>query len=642
MNNSGKLHNKEKSNTASKEENLNSFIEERFRYLIEAAPDAFFHGDKGGNFILVNSKASELTGYSREELLTMNMFELFESESLSHKPLRYDLLKTGQSVRTERKLVKKNGAILDIEMNSCALPDGTYESFIRDITERKKAEKELERQKSFFEQMYLQSATSTQILDRDGWCLRINPKLSTLFGVKPEHIEGRIYNIFQDAEIIKNGIDKKLKKILEEKATLSWEVGFDIGNAAESQSIIVKEKVLKWFTNKAYPILDPNGEVEYIIIQHEDITDIKIANENLKEMLAIFDGFLKNNPLYVFIKDRDLNLVHVSDNFSKLFDVSKEKALGQSSTKYLPDDHQNFIDDIDKDVLKTNKPRTYQTQYGGKDYYSLKFPIEIDGEVKYLAGFSIDITESEQIKNELKYAKEKAEAANNAKNVFLANMSHELRTPLVGILGYSDLLMKELTPPEHLEMAKGINRTGKRLLNTLSLVLDLSRIEADKFEINRSNIDVVALLKEVFINFKGGATAKELKYELSLHAESYSLHTDPEMIQVIFNNLFSNAIKFTNSGSIHISTEIEFIAEQKYFIIKISDSGIGMKEEEIPLIFEEFRQLSEGTTRSFPGTGLGLSITRKFVDMLNGKIEVTSEPNVGTTFIIKLPDLTSD
>ena len=119
---------------------LHDFDEVRYKNLIESAPDAFFHGDLAGSFILVNSKAAELTGYPKDELLKMNMRELFDNNSLKEKPLRYDLLKSGQNVTTERKMIKKDGSSIDVEMNSCALPDGSYESFIRDITERKKSE----------------------------------------------------------------------------------------------------------------------------------------------------------------------------------------------------------------------------------------------------------------------------------------------------------------------------------------------------------------------------------------------------------------------------------------------------------------------------------------------------------------------
>jgi len=483
----------------------------------------------------------------------------------------------------------------------------------------------------------LQSATSTQILDKDGWCLRINPKLSKLFGVRPENIEGKIYNIFKDKEIIANGIDHILRRVVEEKKTERWEVKFDIGKAADSQNIEVSNRSVKWFANKAYPILDIFGNVEYIIIQHEDITGKKQAEEKLFEMHEIFHHFLTKNPVYVYIKDKNLNVVHVSDNFGELFNISTSEVIGHRSTRFLPKEIADRIDEQDRKVLNENMSCEYSEENNGRFYYTHKFPIVINGEVKYIAGFSLDVTEREKAKLDIIRAKERAENANRAKTIFLANMSHELRTPLVGILGYSEMLVAEATDKVQKEMAMGINRTGRRLLNTLSMVLDLSRIEADRYEINIDYHDVILLLREIFVNFKGGAAAKNLTYSFKSHVEECDIKIDPEMFRIIFDNIFSNAIKFTREGKVDVITNEHKINNKKYIKITISDTGIGMKEEEIPLIFEEFKQLSEGTTREFPGTGLGLSITKKLVEMLDGLIEVKSEKGVGTEFIVYFP-----
>ncbi len=166
-----------------------------------------------------------------------------------------------------------------------------------DITDRKKIEKELSDQKRFFEQMFMQSSLSTQILDKDGWCERINPKLTELFGVESQDIEGGKYNIFKDDEIIRNGIDKKLNKVFKKGQTVDWEVYFDIGVAADSEGIAVKEKKKVWFNNWAYPIFEENGELSHVIIQHNDISDRKAAEEALsesQEQIKKFAAHLQN------------------------------------------------------------------------------------------------------------------------------------------------------------------------------------------------------------------------------------------------------------------------------------------------------------------------------------------------------------
>ncbi len=248
-----------------------------------------------------------------------------------------------------------------------------------------------------------------------------------------------------------------------------------------------------------------------------------------------------------------------------------------------------------------------------------------------------EVNTRKETEEKLIIEKNKAEAASKAKSVFLANMSHELRTPLTGILGYSDLLYNILDDEEMKDMAAGINRTGRRLLNTVSLVLDLSRIESDKSEIDYQPVDVIAELKEVYENFKGATFVKELSFKLNLHTNSFILNLDNSMLKVILDNLINNAIKFTRKGSVNIDTGIDIIDNKTYFCIKIEDTGIGIKENELPLVFEEFKQLSEGFTKDFQGSGLGLSITKKYVELLNGIIRVESTFGIGTTFTIYFP-----
>jgi len=194
---------------------------------------------------------------------------------------------------------------------------------------KKIIKEELEKQKSFFEQMFLQSATSTQILDKDGWCLRINPKLSELFGVKPEHIEGHVYNIFKDEEIKRNGIDKILEQVFREKQTASWEVHFDLGIASESQAIEIKKKKKAWYSNKAYPIVDQNGELLYVIIQHEDITERKHSEEAQRESEGQFRSLFENAILGLYRTTPDGRILKVNQALSKMLGYSSMEELAR-------------------------------------------------------------------------------------------------------------------------------------------------------------------------------------------------------------------------------------------------------------------------------------------------------------------------
>jgi len=248
-----------------------------------------------------------------------------------------------------------------------------------------------------------------------------------------------------------------------------------------------------------------------------------------------------------------------------------------------------------------------------------------------------EITERKRTEEDLLVAIDRVEAANKAKSVFLENMSHELRTPLVGILGYSNLLSSEVPTRELQDMAEGINRTGNRLLNTLSMVLDLARIESDKFEINITEIDVATELTEIYNNFKGAVAVKNIDFSLTLSANPKKVYTDSGMFKVIIENLVNNAIKFTKSGKINIESTFERDATKDFLIVNVIDTGIGIRKNELPIIFNEFKQLSEGTLKDFQGSGLGLSISKKFTEHLNGTLKVESEFGSGSKFSVKFP-----
>ncbi|MBV6511172.1 MAG: Sensor histidine kinase RcsC [Ignavibacteriaceae bacterium] len=247
-----------------------------------------------------------------------------------------------------------------------------------------------------------------------------------------------------------------------------------------------------------------------------------------------------------------------------------------------------------------------------------------------------EIENREKIEERLISAKEAAEEANRLKTSFLANMSHELRTPMTGILGYSELLVLEAHTNELKEMALTVRDSAQRLMRTLNLILDLSRIDSGKLNITRTHADLVEMINAVCVKMDTMARKKSLYLRVRTDYESVYCETDQQMFTQIIENLINNAIKYTEVGGVEVEITSEDIAGgRRDAVIMVKDTGIGIDEKHLDLIWEDFRQASEGHDRSFEGTGLGLSITKKFVERLNGKIHVTSTPGVGSKFEIR-------
>jgi signal transduction histidine kinase/CheY-like chemotaxis protein len=251
-------------------------------------------------------------------------------------------------------------------------------------------------------------------------------------------------------------------------------------------------------------------------------------------------------------------------------------------------------------------------------------------------GISVDVTDLRQREAELKKANAKAEAASTAKSAFLANMSHEIRTPLNGILGMAQVLNTDRLDPDQKEQVQAILDSGRTLMALLNDVLDLSKIEAGKVEISRTDADLPHVLKRLYRLWKPRADEKGLELRLSFDADLPDyLHFDTVRVQQCVSNLVSNAIKFTTEGRVEVFASSRELAGGEHLIrIRVTDSGIGMDEEAMGRLFGAFMQADESTSRRFGGTGLGLNISKKLCELMGGGITVKSEPGRGSEFLM--------
>jgi len=281
---------------------------------------------------------------------------------------------------------------------------------------------------------------------------------------------------------------------------------------------------------------------------------------------------------------------------------------------------------------------TYERQFDYRTLWKILLAVVvIFGAVLYWnRRLSHEINLRRKIEGELVWAKEAAESANRVKSAFLASMSHELRTPLNSIIGFTGIVLSELAGPLNLEQKKQLKMvkgSSHHLLDLINDVLDISKIEAGEVEISREEFNLRQVIDQVAASLRPLAEQKGLWLDSQIAPEVNSVVSDERRVRQVLINLVNNAVKFTEKGGVKITCR----KKEDEVEIEVTDTGIGIREEDMGKLFKPFQQLDTGTARRYEGTGLGLSVCKKILDMLGGTIRVVSQYGKGTTFAFTLP-----
>lgn len=258
--------------------------------------------------------------------------------------------------------------------------------------------------------------------------------------------------------------------------------------------------------------------------------------------------------------------------------------------------------------------------------------INKSGTVTAVVDYGVETTELKRYHDQMEEVRAEAERVSEMKETFLANISHEFRTPLTGILGFAQLLQEEVNPKDK-EFVDIIIRNGRRLMATLNAMLDLSRVHSNYLQMTPSVFNLVDEVKEVAQSLSSLANEKELYLRLRATRPEVLVRLDRANLFRVLENLIGNAIKFTSSGGVIV----EVSGDLAHVYIRVMDSGVGIRNEFLPFLFEEFNQESKGSTREYEGAGIGLAIVKRILDLMNGEISVDSEKGQGSTFTLKFP-----
>lgn len=593
--------------------------EERYRALFDAASDAIIILDAEGNppgcILAANRAAAETTGYTVDELLNLNIAELRLPEDAAHVSRDLRAVLDGLKTPVEISRLRKDGSTFPIEVNASPVSLGDRRCvlvFARDMTKRKQMEKEAT--------MLAHTVRSIQecvsITDTDHHILFVNDAFIKTYGFERDELLG---NRLMDLVRVTGELTGTDNQLLGPGPQQAWE-----GELINRR----KDGTLFPINLRVSPIHDESGQTIALAGIAQDITERK----KIEKEVSMLAHSIRSIRESVCITDSQDSLLFVNDAFLTLYGYERNEVIGKNIFQLV-----RVTSDSPHAAAATPSPETIRRWEGelfNRRKDGSEFPIHLSsspicdetGETIALVGVIQDVTDSRRAVDELRKAKDAAEAASSAKSEFLANMSHEIRTPMNGIIGMTELALDTVLTTEQTDYLTLVKLSADSLLGVINDVLDFSKIEAGKLEIDLEEFNLQDAVDGAMKALSVRADQKGLELAYYLRPDVPELIIgDAGRLRQILINLVGNAIKFTERGEVIVRVEAEpHNGDHVVLRFSIRDTGIGVPLAKQKIIFESFTQADGSTTRKYGGTGLGLAISSQLVEMMGGEIWIES------------------
>ncbi len=533
-----------------------------------------------------------------------------------------------------------------------------------DVTQRRRAEAAVRSSEAQYRAMVSALDEGIVVFDISGVMLACNAPAEDFFGPELRSQHG-------------STLQKRLRPVRPDGSPMRFAeqpLGQTMASGQRCRNVLVgvhpQAGPVRWLMVNAEPVCDAAGAMTAVVMSFNDITERHLAEielqrhrEGLEELVqertrqlqemnaALVEGerFIRtvadSQPSMLAYWDRDLRCRFANRSYREWFGRSESEMIGIHASELLSAQRfgDNSSDHLPR-VLAGEAVRFQQTlqRYDGVRMHALAsyLPDVVDGEVRGFLALCSDISEIKQaelrlqgVNTELVLSRDKAEAANRAKSAFLANMSHEIRTPMNAIIGLTHLLRRDVQDPVAGERLGKVSDAAAHLLRVINDVLDLSKIESGKLELEHIDFSLATLLSGSRALVTAGAQAKGLPLHVVADTVPDGLRGDPTRLSQALVNLLSNAVKFTEQGQITLQVHVlEDTAAHLKLRFAVRDTGIGIPADKLGGLFNAFVQADVSTTRRFGGAGLGLAITQRFATMFGGEVGVCSEPGVGSEF----------
>jgi len=413
-----------------------------------------------------------------------------------------------------------------------------------------------------------------------------------------------------------------------------------------NEKIIGMVGVQSYVDENTYTEADKNI-LELISYQIGLAIDRKQKEEELSIEKTYFEQLFQNIPEATVIQEYPGTVTDANVAFNKLFGFEEQEVIGKQiddlivPQEYLEEARSFTERSFRGEVIDTETIRKRKDGQPIEVSLIIK-PFRISKERTIIYALYRDIRKKKEVERNLMAAKEKAEEADRMKTAFLTNMSHEIRTPMNAILGFAQLLStEELSPTQKTEYVNIIKNSGDSLLRLIDDILDLAKLESGQIVVKEEYVNIDEMMESLYTTFTKlisshyHADTIELRMSHPERKLPFKIKTDPLRLRQIMNNLLSNAVKFTHEGFVEFGYDV--VPDRNELVFYVKDSGIGIPEDKLELIFQRFRQVDSSKTRLYPGTGLGLAISRRLTNMLGGRIWVNSEVGKGSEFLFTIP-----
>lgn len=503
-------------------------------------------------------------------------------------------------------------------------------SRLADITQRKRYEAQLQS----YERVVAATTDGMAVVDRNYIYHLVNHAYVDRSGKTREEVLGLSVSDFLGEEFFQSTAKPQLDRCLAGEMVYydSW-----VGYAAVGKRLISVNYI---------PYREADGTISGVLVNTRDITERTQLEEAFRETSQELQALLNHAPTLITVWDSEGRYVQVNPAVARLLGCPADDIVGRTFFDFFPESVTERYLSRTQRVFETAQLMDVEDELvidgDRKTFRSILFPITDDqGNAYHCGSIAIDITDQKQAELELQQAKEAAEAANRAKSEFLANMSHEIRTPMNAVLGFTDLLQQTVTDSYVQDTLQVIAASGETLLALINDILDLSKIEAGRLELQPSSVSVRALVADIVKMFSPQTEVKGLHLKMAI-ADSVPPHVwlDEVRVRQILFNVLGNAIKFTKAGWVEIRVETlsTSVSPQSVDLqITIQDTGIGIAPGQQQRIFDPFSQVEGQSTKEFGGTGLGLAIVHRLMELMGGHITLTSALKQGSTFTLTFP-----